>query len=228
MRIELYSVSRLITALLFGVLIATSGCDNDDSGNKGAGATPTGTPTSTPTPTVTATPTAEHHGPPHSIMLVGSTGDDSGALTVNAVPIAFVAEAACLGGTGDDCEGGTVLYSGTSPGFNDLTEDDPSQPIYVLPDGIEVTIELTAVDAGASVLISGVVLDEVGETAVVNTTGHLHNHPTWQLAAPGGEHPEDQHLTFVLRAEGFDASDPIALTLSLFEGDEGGEHGHDD
>lgn len=179
-----------------------------------------------PTPTATATATAEHHGPPHSIMLVGSTGEDAGALTVDQVPVAFVAESACLGGSGDDCEGGVVVYTGTSPGFDDLGADDPNQPIYVLPEEIEVSIEITAVEAGASVLISGVVLDEVGETAVVNTTGHLHNHPTWTLTAPAGEVPADKQITFRLHAKGFEMSDAIAVVVRLFdENEDGGSHG---
>jgi hypothetical protein len=184
---------------------------------------------STPTPTATATATATegHHGPPHSIMRVGSTEDGSGTLTVDEVPIAYVAESACVGGTGENCDGGTVLYTGTSPGFNDLEEADPNQPIYVLPEGIDISVELTAVAEGTSVQVSGVLLDEVGEMAVVNMTGHLHNHPTWQIAAPGGEHPADREISFVLHADGFDSSEPITVTLSLFEGEEGGEHGHD-
>jgi hypothetical protein len=177
----------------------------------------------TPTPT----PTEGHHGPPHSIMRVGSTASGTGALTVDDVPIAFVAESACVGGTGEECDGGMIVYTGTSPGFDDLTTDDPNTPIYVLPEGIEVSIEITAIEAGASVLISGAMLDEVGEMAVVNTTGHLHNHPTWTLVAPAGEAVADKQIAFRLHAAGFQSSDAIDLTLRLFAEDEGG-HNHDE
>jgi hypothetical protein len=200
-------------------------------------AEPTDTPTELSTPTYTATETAvgetptatatpEHHGPPHSIMLVGSTEPEAGALGVNDVPIAYVTESACLGGSGEECEGGTVVYTGTSPGFNDLTEDDPNQPLYVLPVGVEISIEITSIEAGASVMISGEVLDEVGETAVVNTTGHLHNHPTWTLVAPGGEEPVDKQIGFRLLAEGYDPAE-ITVTLTLFDENTDGE-GHAD
>ena len=31
----------------------------------------------------------------------------------------------CLGGSGDDCEGGTLLYSAANPGFSALESDEP-------------------------------------------------------------------------------------------------------
>jgi len=185
------------------------------------------THTNTQVPTVTPTPTEGHHGPPHSIMRVGSTESGSGALTVDGVPIAFVAESACVGGTDEHCDEGMIVYTGTSPGFDDLTADDPNKPIYVLPEGIEVSIEITAIEADVSVLISGVVLDEVGETASVNTTGHLHNHPTWTLVAPAGAAVSDRQITFRLHAAGFQSSDTIPLTLRVFADGEGG-HDHDE
>ena len=180
--------------------------------------TPTATETTTEAidATATTTPTEVPH-PPHSLMRVGSTQTGSGALTVDTVPVAYVAASACLGGTGEQCDGGTVVYTGSSPGFNDVVADDPSQPIYKLPDGVQVSIELTAIEPDASVAVSGTVLDTVGETAVVNTTPTLHNHPTWQIVAPGGTLPTDKHLAVRLHAAGFDTSDDIAVTLRLFQ-----------
>ena len=137
-------------------------------------------------------------------------------LAVNEVPTAFVTASACLGGTGDSCAGGAVVYTGTSPGFNDLTQDDPNQPIYKLPDGVEMSLELIGIDADASMTISGVVLDSAGQTAVINTTPTLHNHPTWQLVAPGGTIPGDKHISLRLHANGFEPSAAIAVTLTLF------------
>lgn len=206
---------------LLALALAATGCDDDD-GRKKTNPLSTSTPTATTTPTVTPTP--EDHGPPHSIMRIGSTVEDSGVLTVDAVPIAFMLPSACLGGGGDDCIGGTVVYAETSPGFNELETDDPNLPIYILPDGIEVSVEITAVDADAGVLLSGVLLDEVGETAVVNTTPHLHNHPTWQMVASGGEHPADRQISFRLVADGFAPSEIITVTLQLFEGEGGHDH----
>src|SRR4030095_40146 len=113
---------------------------------------------------------------------------------------AFVVASACLGGTGDDCTGGVVAYTGDSPGFNDVVTDDPNVPIFKLPDGVEVSIEITAIDADAGVLVSGTLLDAVGETAVINTSPTLHNHPTWQIIAPGGTDPEDKSISFLLPA----------------------------
>lgn len=178
------------------------------------------------TETESDAPPEEHHGPPHSIMEVGSTESGGGMLVVNAVPTAFVVASACLGGTGDECTGGIVAYTGDSPGFNDVRTEDAG-PIK-LPDGVEVSIEITAVDPDASVLISGTLLDTVGETTVVNTSPELHNHPTWQIVAPGGTVPEDKTISFRLHAEGYDSSDEITVTVAVFE--EGNDHepGEDD
>lgn len=244
----MYSQGRdmLCRALLIAaVAIVAVGCNSDDGdGRNRSTATPTeeSTPTETDTPVSEETPTAiesivvetptptateGQHGPPHSIMLVGSTAAESGALTVNEVTIAYVVESACVGGSGDHCEGGFVVYTGTSPGFDDLEADDPNQPIYMLPEGVEISIEITALDADANVLVSGVLLDEVGKTAVVNSTGHLHNHPTWQIVAPGGEEPADKQISFRLHAEGYESSDEITVTVSLFDEDaDGGGHSH--
>ena len=178
-------------------------------------------------PLAAATPTPGHTGPPHSLMRVGSAEPNGGALAVDTVPPALLVESACVGGTGHECTGGTVVYNETSPGFNAVTADDPSLPVYVLPDGVEVSLELTAVDPDASVIISGVVLNTVGQAAVVNTTPELHNHPTWQMVAPGGTLPGEKHIVFRLHAAGYEPSAEIAVTLSVFEGD-GDGHDHED
>ena len=224
------TVTETPTATATSSLTATESPTTTPSETSTATVTPSDTPTETETPTptssqtateaVAATPTAtatEAPHPPHTLMRVGSTQAGSGALTVDMVPIAYVVASACLGGSGDQCTGGTVVYTGSSPGFNDLLADDPSLPIYKLPDNVEVSIELTAIEPDASVGVSGTVLDTVGELAVVNTTPHLHNHPTWQITAPGGTLPTDKHLSFRLHATGFDTSAEIAVTLRLFE-----------
>ena len=209
-------------ALLFGAPLA--GCGTDQVAVHGAA--PNAPATAMPTATATATPPPdEHHGPPHTLMRIGSTEPSGGTLVVDGVPTAYVVASACLGGTGEECEGGTVVYTGDSPGFNSLTADDPAAPIYVLPDGVEVRIEVTAVH-DASVMVSEVMLDMPGETAVVNTTPHLHNHPTWQLVAPGGTHPADGHISFRLHADGYEPSNEITVTVQLFD-EHDDEHGHD-
>ena len=215
---ELSKCLRLALGVGF-LLIAAQGCDDDDGKGGGAPATPT------PTATASPIPTEEPH-PPHTITRVGSTQAGGGKLTIDENFTAFVVPEACLGGTGDDCEGGTIVYIGDSPGFNNLQTENPAQPIYKLPDGVTVNIEVTAIDAGASLGISGMSLDAAGEIGLVNTTPELHNHPEWTLVAPGGTHPEDKHITYRLLANGFAASDEITVTLSVFEG-EGGD-GHDD
>ncbi len=208
---------RIGMILAAGLLaIAAQGCGDDNDDSNPATATPT--PTASPTPT-------EEHGPPHSIMRVGSTEAGAGKLAINVdpAPTAFVVSTACLGGTGEDCVGGTVVYSGTSPGFNDVRQTD-AMPPFRLPDGIDVRIEITALDPDTSLGISGATLDAVGESALVNVSGELHNHPVWQVVAPGGEHPEPKEISFRLHADGFVSSDVITIPLELFEGQDGGEH----
>lgn len=151
-----------------------------------------------------------------------------GTINTGEVPDAFVVASACLGGAGDDCEGGTVAYTGDSPGFNDVRTENPSLPLYKFPDGVTVSIEVTDIDEGASVLISGTLLDTIGETAVINTSPELHNHPTWQILAPGGEDPDDLDLSFRLHATGYTSSDEITVTLVLFEEDDHDDDDDDD
>ena len=212
-----FSHQAAILSLGALLLIGLPGCGDDDEDGSNGAATPTASPSPTPT---------EEPGPPHSIMRVGSTEVGSGKLAVNVdpIPTSFVVPTACLGGTGDDCTGGIVVYSGTSPGFNDLRDTD-AMPPFRLPDGIEVRIELTAVDADASLGISGVTIDAPGESALVNTTGELHNHPMWQMVAPGGgPHPEAKEISFRLHANGFTSSDVFTVRIEVFEGQDGGEH----
>lgn len=170
----------------------------------------------------------DDHGPPHSLMRVGSTIDGAGMLAVaGPVPVAFVVEQACLGGSGDHCTGGTVVYAGTSPGFDDVRDTDPTPP-FPLPEGVEVHIEIVAADPGASLLISGATLDAPGERVLVNPAGHLHNHPTWQAVAPGGESLVPKTMSFRLHADGFGSSEIFTITIEPFHGDDHSDDDHDD
>jgi len=104
---------------------------------------------------------------------IGSTADGGGALAMDwdfdAQPIARVMDSGFPG-----------LFSGDVPGFGDAADAAPD--IYQLEVGTEVEIVVTAIDSGVSVKIGAVVLDSVGDTAVLGTTTpELHNHPEWQL-----------------------------------------------
>ncbi|HYD49664.1 MAG TPA: hypothetical protein VEB21_15010, partial [Terriglobales bacterium] len=75
-----------------------------------------------------------------------------------------------------------------------------------------------------SVTVSGTRLDAPGETAVVNSTGHLHNHPVWQLTGAGGAaEPEPKTVSFRLHGAGFASSSEITVRLEVFDGQAPGE-----
>ena len=74
----------------------------------------------------------------------------------------------CRVGTGDECTGYGRLPV-DEPGLHDVRTEDPNLPLYHFPDGVEVSIEITAVDGMPASSSAGTLLDTVGETAVVNT-----------------------------------------------------------
>jgi len=171
------------TALLF--VFALGGCGSDDDNIPTPGPTATRTGTATPSAVPTPTPTPEE--PPHTENLFGSTEEGSGALTVDAAAEVHVAFSACIGGTGDECIGGTAIYIATDPGFEQAEEDEPDEPLFVLADGVPVSLEVTAIDEGINLVFGSVTLNAVGESVLFGTTPGLHADLEWQLALPGGD-----------------------------------------
>ncbi len=127
---------------------------------------------------------AQHGGD----MALASTADGGGALAVEfdfdtVVPVSFLTEI-----------GGTSVYTATDPGFDSLAADEPLESLFVLEGGVELRVEITALDAGKTAInLNGTLLDTVGESVVLGTTGALppndpHHHPELQLLlmlAPG-------------------------------------------
>lgn len=82
---------------------------------------------------------------------------------------------------------------------------------------------------GGQLTVNEILPDTVGETAVVNTSPELHNHPTWQIVAPGSSVAEDKSISFRLHATGYASSDELTVTLSVFEDDDHeGDDEHED
>lgn len=132
-------------------------------------------------------------------MILGSTADSAGALALD-----FEFESVVVRVPFTTVLGPVSFYSDTIPAIEPLAADDLTIPLYVLDAGTQVTMEITAIDAGTvSVKIGATTLDSVGDTAVVGTTPIPHTHPTYQLALdlPEGEFGEGR-VSFKLTASG--------------------------
>jgi len=177
------------------VILATFGigCGEDDHGSAivvGPAATATQTPTVGPT--VTATPLPSAAGVEN---LFGSTVQGSGMLTIEPLALIPAYFSACLGGTGVNCIGGSVVYVGSDPGFKeaDASESDPTVPLYALPDGVTVTVQVISIDPALSLKFElGTTLTAAGQSLEIGTTPGIHADLEWQLLLPGGA-PFDGH-----------------------------------
>jgi uncharacterized repeat protein (TIGR04052 family) len=133
-------------------------------------------------------------GGEHVEIKVATTADNGGALLAHPefdlsqpIPLSFDE---CFGGTGDDCTGGTRLYSAVNPGIEPLDESEPDDNAFTPADGVPVTLEVTAIDTGLSVRFGDVVLDHVGSTVLLGTTPSFHADLETQLMLPGGTTPD--------------------------------------
>jgi len=127
---------------------------------------------------------AQHAGD----MILASTADGGGDLAIEfdfatVEPVSFLTEIS-----------GTSVYTATDPGFDSLETDEPLESLYVLDTGIELRVEITALEPGKTAMnLNGTLLDTVGESVVLGTTGagppnDPHQHPEFQLLlmlAPG-------------------------------------------
>lgn len=157
----------------------------------------TATETSTPAPTATATPLPTIAGQEN---LFGSLAQGSGALTIEPVPLIPTYFSDCLGGSGPDCAGGTLLYIGTDPGFEEADADMPGLPLYALPDGVSVSLEVISIDPDLSLAFEGGTLDAAGQSLELGTTPGIHADLQWVLVLPSGA--------------SLDAGHPVTLKLT--------------
>lgn len=146
---------------------------------------------------------AEEHGSEHVEIKVASAADGSGALVAHPEfdtdePIPLPASA-CLGGTGDECTGGTRIFTAVNPGIEPLAESEPDESIYKLPDSVQVTLEATALDPALMVRLGDQVIDAVGKTIVLGMTPDFHADLETDLSLPGGGAPSGTYsATFKL------------------------------
>ena len=153
---------------------------------------------------------AQHAGD----IIMGSTQKGKGPLTVQYDFSRIVRVAPSF------AAGGVVLYSATDPGFDALIHDDPTVPIFALSNGTPVRVQITAVDDGVSMKISGLTLDAGGKSAPIGTMPSLHNHPEWHLTLPDGVFVT-RYLYFKLTttAHGYSESVEYRVTITNMAAD---------
>ncbi len=129
----------------------------------------------------------------HVEIKVASSADGAGMLVAHpefdineAIPLPFDE---CFGGTGDECEGGTRLFSAVNPGIEPIEESEPDESLYALAAGTPVTLEVTQLADGLTLRLGDVTLDHVGATVLLGQAPDLHADLTAQLALPGGGEP---------------------------------------
>jgi len=145
-------------------------------------------------------------------MMLGSTASQSGALGLS---YDFTAKVVV---TPDISLGGMTLYSNILPGIEWLQEDQASPPLYALKVGTPFSLEIVALDPGASMMVGDTTLDTPGESAFVANTTNVagdHFHPQWQLLLADGV-TGDYALSFRITttAKAYTASATYTLVIT--------------
>ncbi len=210
----------LVALSTLTLLLVAAGCGDDDSNNgPAATATPIPTRTTTSVPTATTTPTATVTTTPFSIAgqenLFGSTAQGSGALTIQAVPLIPAYFSACLGGSGTNCAGGTIVYSGGDPGFKEAAPDEASPPLYALPDGVAVSLQVITIDPAVSLIFDNGTLNAAGQSLDFGTTPGIHADLQWQLTLPGGQPFTDHNVRLKLTTTTSGFTDSVEFTETV-------------
>lgn len=175
----------------------------------------------------------EHHDgeDDHKEVLIGAAAEEAGSALVlhpefddaAAIPVPF---AECLGGSGDDCAGGTRLFSTVNPGLSPLAESRPDESLYTLADDTTVTLEVTAIAEGLVVRLGETTLDTVGDSVALGTTPDFHADLETQLVIPGGGEATGSYaVSFAVSADGYTDSTPLTLTFTPTGGGGGHQHG---
>jgi len=126
--------------------------------------------------------------------------------------------AGCVNGTGDDCTGGTRLFSAGNPGFEPLDEAEPAESLFTVADGTVVTLELTALTDGLKFRgPGGEMLDHVGAMLLLGTTPSFHVDLEAQLELPGGGPPTgifEAGFKLTTTSGPYQSSDPIRVKFA--------------
>jgi hypothetical protein len=158
----------------------------------------------------------------HSDITLASDEKGGGRLAIafdftKEIEVAFVQ---CFGGSDAACTGGVRLYAAEDPGFTTLKNDDPDESLFVLPDDVEISLEITAADPEVSLFVSGKTLQDAADSAVLGTTPEMHAHGSWQLAIPADDPVAESYaIAFKLTTgDGFaDSAEYVALLVPAGE-----------
>jgi len=146
-------------------------------------------------------------------MLLESTASGGGQLRVefDFGTVARVGFSASLGAVS--------LYTGIIPAFDMLAADEPDEGSFVLATGTQITLTVTAIDAGKTAMkVDTTSLSAVGDTVALGTVPFPHTHPEYQLqlTLPEGEYGEGT-ISFQLTSTGpvaYAPSDVYTLKIS--------------
>jgi len=158
-------------------------------------------------------PTSTPRG--HGHIEIGSSAPDGGSLAFE-VPFndVEVFESATIGGL--------TVWSGPNPGLA-TAEEGENEALFALPEGVPVSLEITALDAGVRFQFGDTTVDEVGQSVLIGPAP-FHTSGEWQVVLPEGVHGGEYDLSFrfTTTTPPYAPSEETTLTLFPTEG------GHDD
>lgn len=158
----------------------------------------------------------------HVDLIIGSTEPGGGALVLDydfGLPFEVFESTTIAGFT---------LWSGTDPGFAQAEADEPDEGVYALEDGVTVSLEVTALEAGTRFRFGDVTVDEVGERVALGTVPDLHGHGEWQVTLPEGIETGDYPFSFRVVSDAvYDASESETAFLTPVD-EAHDDHDHDD
>jgi uncharacterized repeat protein (TIGR04052 family) len=157
----------------------------------------------------------------HVEYKVASSTSGGGALIANPTfdvtqPIELPFDQ-CFGGTGDECDGGTRVFSAANPGIEPIDPSMTTDSLFSLADGTQITLQVVSIDSGLSFQFGGTTLDSAGTSVVLGTSPSFHADLQAQITAPGGGEPSGTYsVTFKLTTTSsqYQASDTFTVKFT--------------
>jgi hypothetical protein len=155
----------------------------------------------------------------HGHIEIGSTAPGGGSLEAELPFFDIeVTESAVIGDL--------TLWSGTNPGVATLEAEEEREGFYALPDGVPLSLEITALDAGVRFKFGDTTIDEPGQSVLIGPAP-FHTSGEWQVVLPEGVHGGEYGLSFrfTTTQPPYAASEVSNVILVPTEG--GHDDGHD-
>ena len=156
----------------------------------------------------------------HGHIEIGSTAPEGGELGFELPTLEIeVTESAVLGDL--------TLWSTPDPSVATLEEDEHG--LFALPEGVPVSLEITALDAGVRFKYGDTTIDEAGESVLIGPTP-FHTSGEWQVVLPEGVHDGEYGLSFrfTTTTPPYAASEVANVLLVPTEGGHDDGHDHDE